>query len=140
MNEALKQLTEMKQASLAADHPAVPGHAIPKASYSDRTANGLTRCIIDWIRLNGGHAERVANTGRLIGTGRRRRWIPGTGTNGTADVHAVKGGRFVAIEVKVGRDRQSRVQQQYQAAVTVTGGAYIIATSFQNFVQLWEQL
>lgn len=30
--------------------------------YTDKTANGLTRCIIDWITYNGGDAQRINST------------------------------------------------------------------------------
>ncbi len=102
MNEALHTLAELKYQETKDKFPGVPDYAIPRTKYSDKTANDLTMCIIDYIRVTGGHAERVANMGRQIGHGVNRKWIPGTGTKGTADVHSMKAGRFIAVEVKIG--------------------------------------
>lgn len=43
-------------------HPNVP--YLTKHQYSDKTANDLTRAIIDFVRLRGGQAERINTTGR----------------------------------------------------------------------------
>lgn len=124
----------------------LPDYAVPKTKFQDDTANGLTKCIIAWIVLNNGQAERISNTGRYIDNsktvtdviGRKRKigsgkWIPGTGTNGTADISATIQGRSVKIEVKVGRDTQSQAQREYQDQIEKSGGIYVIARSFTQF-------
>ncbi len=108
----------------------VPPQWIPATQYSDKTANGLTRCIIDFLSFQGWQAERVNNTGRIVSG----RWIKGTGKDGTADISATISGRSAKIEVKIGRDRQSIKQAQYQAAIEAAGGLYVIARTFQGFV------
>lgn len=131
-------------------HPNYPKHlTIAVRKYTDKTSNGLTKCIIDFIKFNGGQAERISNTGRPIDRrevvtnviGQQRQigsieWIPGTGANGTADISATIQGYSVKIEVKckVTGDRyQSQDQKLYQQAIEAAGGLYIIAREFQQF-------
>jgi hypothetical protein len=115
--------------------------------FEDKTAGGLTRSIIAYIQLKGGQAERVSTTGRPIDrtqtfvdvTGRSRtigriEWIPGTGTNGSADISATIKGRSVKIEVKIGSDRQSAAQKNYEKQVVSSFGLYVIARTFEDFV------
>ena len=136
----------MAFSQLKEKHPTVPIHGLPKPKYSDKTANGLTKAIVDFIRLNGYQAERISNTGRVIDNrktvtdiiGRKRtigtaKYIPGTGTNGTADISATINGRSVKIEVKIGRDVQSNAQRIYQERVERAGGIYFIARDFESF-------
>lgn len=129
----------------------LPEYAIPKTKFRDDTANGLTKCVIAWINLNNGQAERISNTGRYVDNtkivtdviGRKRKigsgkWIPGTGTNGTADISATIHGRSVKIEVKIGRDKQSQAQKKYQKQIEKSGGIYFIARDFTQFVEWYN--
>ena len=121
-------------------------------NYSDRTANGLTKCIVDFLRLSGHQAERINTMGRPIDNtqvitdciGKKRRigsmqWIPSGVTKGSADVSAIIAGRSVKIEVKAGKDRQSEVQREYQRKVEAAGGIYLIATDFESFLQWYDK-
>ena len=150
-NLAIERLKELAWAETRRRYPNVPYPVIRQ--YSDRTANGLTRCIIDFIRFSGGHAERINNTGRPVDhrrivtdvMGYRRvigsmKWIPGTGTRGTADISAIYLGKSVKIEVKIDRDRQSASQKEYQQSIGASGGIYLIARSFNEFYQDWQGL
>lgn len=51
--QAVRELEELADIANAKAHPQFAKYA-PKAKYRDDSANGLTRCIIDFIRLNGG--------------------------------------------------------------------------------------
>lgn len=119
--------------------------------HRDDTANGLTRCIIGYLHHKGWQAERINTTGIPVDTrhevkdiiGHRRTiggvtWRPGGSTVGSADISATIKGRSVKIEVKIGRDRQSEAQRQYQAAVEAAGGVYYIARNFTDFWR-WYQ-
>lgn len=127
-------------------YPSVPDDSLPATNYNDRTANGLTRCIIDFLTFKGWQAERINNTGRMIDRrtsytdvmGRNKTiggvdWIRGTGTDGTADISATVAGKSVKIEVKIGRDRQSDAQRKYQQMIERAGGVYVIAKTLQGF-------
>lgn len=120
--------------------------------HRDDTANGLTRCIIDYLHYKGWQAERINTMGIPIDnrkqmtdiTGRTRtigsvQWRPSGSTVGSADISATIGGRSVKIEVKIGKDRQSAAQRQYQAAIEQAGGLYYIARNFTDFVAWYHQ-
>ena len=147
-----KELIKLKMASLQAKHPNMHPDCIPRPVYSDKTANGLTKMVIDWITLNGGQAERISNMGRYIDSskvvtnvlGQRMKigsgkFIPGAGTNGTADISAIVKGRSVKIEVKM-KDKQSDAQKKYQESVERAGGIYYIVRSFDEFIEKYISL
>lgn len=149
--QTVKELEEMADIENARRHPQFAKFA-PKAKYRDDTANGLTRCILDYIKLHGGQAERVNTMG--IPIDRRRQvtdvlghhrtigsieWRKSGGTVGSADISATIRGRSVKIEVKIGKDRQSAAQQQYQQAVEQAGGLYFIARDFTSFGEWYRQ-
>ncbi len=149
---ALRELQELEYKTRYADKPNYPQYARVKKKYSDKTANGLTRAIIDYIRLNGNHAERINTMGRPVDKtkvvtnclGQRQRigsidWIRGTATKGSADIHALIAGKAVFIEIKM-KDRQSEAQKQYQKTVERAGGLYWICRSFHEFVSNYNIL
>lgn len=120
--------------------------------HRDDTANGLTRCIIDYLHYKGWQAERINTTGIPHDTRQQARdilgrtrtigsveWRPSGSTVGSADISATIGGRSVKIEVKIGKDRQSAAQRQYQAAIEQAGGLYYIARSFTDFWKWYQQ-
>lgn len=142
----MKKLKELALQSNRIKYPSFPDHLRPAPKYSDKTANGLTKCIIDWVTFNGGQAERITSSGRVIDnrityenvlnqrvTIGSTKYIPGTSTKGTADISAIIAGRSVKIEVKIGKDRQSEAQIKYQQSVERAGGVYIIAKTFDEF-------
>lgn len=156
MSERYRKSAALLELERLADAAAMERYKIPpewlaRRKYDDRTANHLTRAIIDYIRLNQGQAERVANMGRPVDhrqtftdvVGRTRTvgsvtWIPGRGTNGTADIHAVIAGKAVMIEIKHGADRQSDAQRRYQQAIVQAGGTYLVIRDFEQFIN-WHK-
>ena len=115
--------------------------------YDDSTSNGLTSCIIDYLNLlDGCHSERISNEGRTIDTRKNITNVVGQVRQigsikrikssmqlGTADISATVLGRSVKIEVKIGKDRQSESQKEYQKQVENARGYYVIAKDFQGF-------
>lgn len=151
-SNAVKLLEAIANDEARKNNPTMPREWLAPRKYRDDNANSLTKCIIDFIQFTGGQAERVANMGRLIDTrhtfedvtGRSRtignkKWIKGTGTNGTADISATIKGRSVKIEVKYNKDRQSEAQRLYQSHIEATVGIYIIAKTFEQFLS-WYNL
>jgi len=148
-------LQVLRDLHLTADrlrYPNVPeyGRVIP--NYTDKTANGLTKCIIDFIRLNNFQSERINCTGRVID--RRKTYtdvlghsrtvgsidyVKTSGQTGTADISATIQGRSVKIEVKIGRDRQRPEQIEYQKQIEASGGLYFIATDFEQFFTWYQK-
>jgi len=146
-SDAVKYLETLFLERGRAKFPNIPVNYLICNGYRDNTANGLTKCIISFIQLKGGQAERINTTGRAIDRtqtytdvlGRARtigrvEWIPGTCTNGSADISATVLGRSVKIEVKIGSDHQSEAQRKFQSEIEQAGGIYIIATDFQSFL------
>ena len=152
-SETIKELVNLYRIDDRLRHPNCPDYARTVPQYSDRTSNGLTKCIIDYVRLTGGQAERTSTTGRFIDkriqftdvVGRTReignaKWILSSGTCGSADISATIKGKSIKIEVKIGRDSQSEAQKAYQAQVERAGGIYIIARSFSDFLDQYKSL
>lgn len=151
-SDALKELRELALTENRRQYPAFPEYARYIKPYSDKTANSLTRAIIDFLRFNGWQAERVAVTGRyidnskivtdIIGMSRRigsGKWIPTSGQRGSSDLSAVIAGRSVKIELKVSEgDRQSAAQKEYQKQVEKAGGLYWLVRSFDEFQKLYN--
>ena len=117
-------------------------------------ANSLTGAILNYIRYNGSHAERVNNIARQVKSKSGAMvHIPSANFKGTADIHAVKKillpplsalkyqiyGQFVAIEVKQ-KDKQSEAQKYYQECVTKAGGVYMIVRNFDEFLKQWNEI
>lgn len=149
--QAVRELEELADIANAKAHPHMPEKYLAKAKYRDDSANGLTRCIIDFIRLHGGQAERINTTGVPLDTrrevtdilGHRRtigsiEWRPSGSTVGSADISAIINGRSAKIEVKIGKDRQSEAQKAYQKEVEAAGGIYYIAKNFTLFVEWYK--
>jgi hypothetical protein len=146
-------LTNLALESLKSKHPSFPINAIPVPKYTDKTANGLTKCVIDFLNLSGHQAERISSMGRMIDKrqkstdvlGRERTigsltYIKGTSTNGTADISSIINGKSVKIEIKIGKDRQSEAQKKYQESTEKAGGIYLITKSFDEFMEQYKKL
>lgn len=150
--KAIDHLKALKLAKLKEQYPSLPAHAIPVPKYTDNSANALTKCVIDFLNMLGHQAERINTMGRMLDNrktvtdviGRQKtigstKYIPTTGTKGSADISATINGKSVKIEVKYGKDRQSADQKAYQEQVEKAGGTYYIARDFQSFYDWYQQ-
>jgi hypothetical protein len=146
---ALAMLVELDMQHKRATYRSLPDHAIPPSRFEDRTANGLTRCILRYLELKGHWATRINTTGRLLQgkqytdvLGHRKQhnstWIPGATKRGTADIHSVIHGRHVSFEIKVGRDRMSEHQQRTKESIEASGGTYIEVRTFDEFYKWYN--
>ncbi len=137
-SDAVKTLERLALEELKRKFPAFPYHVKP--TYEDKTTNGLTKCIVDYMRLLGHHAERVNSIGRQIEIGGQKRFVKGSSERGTADIHCVcaPSGKSLMIEVKNENtnDVQSDDQKEYAAKIRMAGGKYIIVRTFQQFYEL----
>ncbi|MVM36004.1 VRR-NUC domain-containing protein [Spirosoma sp. HMF4905] len=136
---ALQQLITLKEVYLANRYPNVPANFRPKPKYEDNTANGLTRCILDFIRFSGGFATRIQSQGQYRPgiNGRRGQYTYGNTRKGTADIHAVANGFHISVEVKIGKDRMSKAQRLMQTDIQKAGGHYFVAHTFQDFYEFF---
>ena len=157
----LKKLIELKHAEECKKYPSMPPAYIPLTNFTDKTANGLTKCVIAWINLHGGQAERINTTGRMIdktkvvsdALGQKRmigsvEWQKGTGTKGSADISSTIrmniNGRMIGVsvkwEVKIGKDRMSEHQKKYQLEIEGADGYYFVVKSFDDFMEKYLEL
>jgi len=148
----LQQLTELDW-QIRCSESRMPPEYIVRTKFTDKTANGLTKAIVKWINLKGYQAERISTSGRWvdnskvvtdvlgnqkkIGSGK---YIKGSGTKGSADISATIKGKSIKIEVKIGKDRQSDFQIEYQKAIERAGGIYFIAKDFTSFYEFYTTL
>jgi hypothetical protein len=152
MKPSLKVLTDLKWQHDCLNTKMRPDY-VPKKKYTDITANGLTTCIVDWINLNGYQAERISTTGRYIDNtkivtdilGNRKKigsgkYIKSSGAVGSADISATIKGKSIKIEVKIGSDRQSEAQKNYEYNITKAGGVYFIAKDFDSFILFYKKI
>jgi hypothetical protein len=89
-----------------------------RGKWNDQTANGLTKAIIDYLKFIGGNFTRI----NVMGTPRKNKagkliFTPSMTKKGTADILGVFKGRYTAIEVKIGPDRQSKEQMEEEKDV-----------------------
>lgn len=124
------------------------GYTMKINAYTDKTANGLTRAIIDWINYSGGYANRINVQGQVRvekiqvcggGTIEKVRYTKSTTNEGTADIHALFNGRHLSIEVKVGNDKISEAQHKEMDRITKAGGLYYVAKNMDEFVKWFNQ-
>jgi len=133
-SEAIRLLENLAFEALKKRYPSFPYPVKPK--YSDKSANALTTCVIDYIQLRGFQAERINTTGTFLDTGKGRRWIKGSSQPGSADISATIQSRSVKIEIKCAATRdlyQSEAQKNYQKQIEAAGGVYLIIRTFQEF-------
>jgi hypothetical protein len=164
MNRKTKQrFLDAKRMSLIRKYPTWTDEDLQSFNFytkTDNSANHLTGCIMDWIRYNGGQAERINTMGRRIDNTKISKdvlggtrligsvsWQKGTGTKGSADISAtipmqvngIKFGVSVKIEVKYGKDRQSEDQKKYEHTINEAGGIYVIARNIDEFVEWYDE-
>lgn len=135
-SEAIKELEKLMFDHKRMKFPNMPSYAIVKPKYSDKTANGLTACIVDYLNsLDNTAAWRVNNMG--VWDSKRKSYRTSNTRKGVADITAIKNGRCYQIEVKVGKDKMSKEQISFQSFTEEAKGIYIVAHSFTQFKNLW---
>lgn len=123
----------------------IPEHAWVKTSFSDGSANELTKAVLAYLSLKGHYARRLSSEGRyrpgkefedVLGHKKQLggQWIAGSNT-GMADIFVVlnPSGRFLGVEVKYGKDRQGPDQKEFEDEVKNAGGLYILIRTWDDF-------
>lgn len=147
-NEAIKQLKVLYLDYSRQRYPNLPEAARVVPAFTDKNTQGLTKCTYTFLKLKGCHVERTGCEGRVIDNRKTFNDVLGnvktigsikrvysSSMRGTSDLKAIINGRFVAIEIKceATKDRQSEAQKEYQKQIETAGGVYVIATSFDQF-------
>ena len=134
--ESIKGLERSYFERKQAKRPYLPYHV--KTTFRDDNANGLTKCIVAWLELNGHFAARVNVTG--IYDSNLKRYRHSGSRRGMADVTAVVGGKHVSIEVKTGKDRMRPEQLKVKQEIEQASGLFIVVSSFDDFLKQMESI
>lgn len=142
----LKTLAETVSAG---KHPNIPAHARPVLKYSDKDAGSLTTAVLSYLRnikkcrvwrqpSEGRYIEGQSVTnviGQTIQT-RKGIFIPrDKHAIGIGDIAGVvPGGKAIFVEIKIGRDRQSEEQIEFENDIKRLGGIYVIARTWDGFI------
>jgi len=129
--QSLKQLEALHFKAKLAKYPGNP--AVIKPSYRDDSANGLTRAIIAWLKLNGYFAARINTMGTY--NAKLGKYIRSGSTKGIADIQSVVNGLHISVEVKIGNDKMRPDQLKVKSEIEKAGGIFIIVSSFDNFLE-----
>lgn len=138
----IEHLHDLYRRHYRTTYPSVPEAAVPRPKYSDKTTNGLTKMIIDFIKFNGGLIWRVNVMGRQIkNKSGKEIWIPSSTMKGVADLSCIYKGVPIQIEVKCAatKDRIRPKQGEFADKVSNAGGKYIIARTFDEFFDWWNK-
>lgn len=104
-----------------------------KKSLRDDTANSLTACIQEWAKVNNCHSQRMNTTGQYdYKLGRYRK---SGSTKGVSDMLIIYKGYTINLEIKIGKDKQSKDQIKIQESIEQAGGIYMIVKSFDDFLE-----
>ena len=131
---AVKQLEALAMEAVKERYPGLP-YPAPRL-YRDDTANNLTKCICDFIRLLGGSAFRINSQGQY--DPRLKKWRPSGQRKGLPDIQATMNGQAIYVEVKIGRDKLSEHQKQIRDELTASGALYFVARNFTEFLEWFD--
>ena len=145
--EVNKLIGNMKLHHMMSSDTNIPLHAIPLPKFDCSKTNDLTKAILEFCKYSNHYARRISSEGRYrMGTVYKRpngsfrgpgQFIPGQ-NKGIADIMMTASGKTIWIEVKVGRDRQSEVQKDFENNIKNSGGEYWIIKTFEQFYSLMK--
>lgn len=93
-------------------------------------AQTLTHAVRDYLRLSGWVSFKCA-AGMVKSAGR----MVVFGTTGAPDIVAIKGDRYLLLEIKAGKDRMSANQKAFQAMVEAVRGTYHVIRSIDDVMK-----
>ncbi|MDZ7739938.1 MAG: VRR-NUC domain-containing protein [Bacteroidales bacterium] len=132
--DAVKELERLATEQARREHPNTPAHVIAPRTFRDDTANGLTACIVAYLKLKNAFVSRLNNTG--IFDHKLKRYRPGTNRKGLPDILSTYQGQSLFIEVKAGRDKLSEHQEKIRQEQQESGGIYYTARNFKDFERM----
>ena len=134
--ETVKQLEDKYFIFEYAKKSHIPEYARVKDKFRDDTANGLTKCIIKYLTMQGAFVTRLNSTG--IYRNDIQKFVPNTQRKGMPDVYALFNGKTLFIEVKIGKDRISEHQLKVKQESEANGASYIVARNFTDFLNKYN--
>lgn len=100
--------------------------------------NAITKYIINFLSFKGHFATRIQSQGQYIE--KRGVWAKSKVRRGIGDIIALIDGKFVMIEIKFGKDKQSEYQKQVEKDVIRSGGYYVIIKTIEEFNKYYESI
>lgn len=137
-----RKQVEEKVSRLMIDRNGVPWEQIEKKKVSKQVhdTNGITRLILDYLRYVYGSTSvrRISSEGKYRpGVG----FIPSS-NKGMSDIEGIIYGKFLSLEVKVGKDSIRPSQLKRKAEIEKDGGIYYLCkwVDFEQFQREIQQL
>jgi hypothetical protein len=125
-----KRITELQT-----DERGVPFEVTkqPLVSKSVTDTNGITKLIVDYLRYVYGSSSirRISSEGKYrVGIGYIR-----SENKGLSDIEGIVNGKFLSLELKIGKDKQRDSQKARQIEVENDGGIYYLCKwiDFETF-------
>jgi hypothetical protein len=137
MSNAIKELQTLHLQQQQSKYPNYPKGYFVTPTFDTKTANGLTKAIVNYIDLKGGCATRINVSG--VYDQKLKKYRYGTTKKGFSDIQATYNGKALYVEVKIGKDKQSDYQKEFQKQITYSGGYYFIAKDFESFVYWFKE-
>src|SRR5690242_6156339 len=110
-----KELLEVRNSFYLKKYQAAKDFGVPLPKpYTDKTTNGLTTCVFDWLKFNGHYVNRLNSQGHAriekipLANGKvleKVRYTHGSTNKGTADIDSIINGKPVKIEIKCAATR-----------------------------------
>jgi len=100
-------------------------------------ANELTNRVIHELYASGAFAWRAESTGIMDVRKGVMRTAP---KKGVADILGCYKGFFLAVEIKIGSDKQSPEQEGFEKNIDHVKGHYFTAKTFDEFKKWWNFL
>lgn len=94
-------------------------------------AQTLTHAVRDYLRLSGWVSFKCA-AGMVKSAGR----MVVFGTTGAPDLVAIKGDRYLLLEIKAGKDRMNDNQKAFRAMVEAVRGTYNVIRSLDDVMAI----
>lgn len=121
--------------------------------WSDKSTNGLTKAILDYLTLKGFYANRINTQGQArvkripkfnllsgrVEHSQKVTYTKSMTAKGTPDIDAIVFGYPVKIEVKCGKDQMRDEQREQQRDIIRAGGVYYIAKDMDSFLRWFKR-
>ena len=101
-----------------------------------KPANAIAEPVIEYLRARGAYVWRNISGGRYQGSASGQRRFVAFGAPGISDVMAVYRGKFLAIEIKAGRDLMTDHQRKFAEGVQSAGGLFVECRALGDVVAM----
>jgi hypothetical protein len=137
-----RKATQKRITELQTDERGVPFEVVkqPLVSKSVTDTNGITKLIVDYLRYVYGSSSirRISSEGKYRkGIG----FIPSS-NKGMSDIEGIIYGKFLSLEVKIGKDTIRESQLKRKAEIEKDGGIYYLCKwiDFEHFQREIQEL